>query len=140
LIVALSSVSLGSCSIFDEHEEICRREARVIIHDQERWQEYKKEAEQTYRSRAERFPNTGRTVAEYAAGFEIRFGSELKHDRNSENGSVIRDDLYILQNGNIVVQYVDFVARRDGLAAPLTQSCIGNFPELYSDTVPVDQR
>ncbi|MBO9519784.1 MAG: hypothetical protein J7493_17130 [Porphyrobacter sp.] len=131
----LFGLPLGSCTdIFAEQEERCRSEARVIIHDPELWMEYLKESEMTYLSRAEDFPGTGKVVLEHAQSFEKRFGPELKDRPSAINGAVVREDVYIVQNDTRVAQFVNFYARRD-FGGRTVQTCLGSFPELYSETL-----
>lgn len=137
ILAIVLGLSLGSCSIFDEHEELCRREARLVIHDPALWAEYRKEAEETYLSRLKRFPNTRRVLAEYALNFEQRFGSDLKELPATIEGAVVREDMYIIQSGKPVAQFVNFYARED-FAGTTIQTCFGNFPELYAGALPVD--
>ena len=100
-------------NIFKEHEELCRREARVIVHDPDLWAQYLLEAENTYSGRAKQFSDTGRAVVEYAPNFEQKFGADLKDNPATIDGAVVREDIFIVHHGKPVAQFVNFYARRD---------------------------
>ena len=127
----------GGCGLLgDDHEDLeerCRAEARTIIHDEELWRDHVIRSNQNYLARKREFPETGRAMPEYVQGFEERFGLQLKIDRTPVDGKVNRDDLYILENGKIVAQLVDFVLPAYGSGVGVLD-CTGLFPELYANT------
>lgn len=137
---AVLILTLGGCSdVFDRHEELCRGEARTIIHDFDLWNEYLKVAQQTYSNRAKQFPDTARVVAEYAPGFQQKYGSDLSDTPATRNGAVVREDLFIMKDGKRVAQFVNFYARQDSGGRTIV-ACLGSFPELYETPIsPADK-
>lgn len=115
--------------IFQRHENLCREEARLIVHDAELWKQYLIEAEQTFSDRSERFPNTRRALIEYAPSFEHRYGSDLKSRPRSLDHEITRQDIYILKDGRIAAQFLNFYARVD--FSNNIRSCIAVVPDLY---------
>ena len=129
--LGLLLVALGGCSdIFADHERLCKSEARTIVHDPALWEEYLTAAEQAYSERAKDFPDTERVVAEYAPEFEHKFGSGLTDAPSTMDGEVVREDLFIVKDGALVAQFVNFYARRD-FAGRTVAACFARFPELY---------
>lgn len=118
--------------IVQEHEKICRAEARTIVHDRDLWAKYVAGANESYLNRKKEFLETGRSVPEYVLGFEVRYGSELKTERVFVEGKVTRGDIFIIKDGKIVAQFVDFMARYDSLGGNTNFDCTGLFPDLYS--------
>lgn len=126
---------MGGCDwpkdIIKDWEHQCRSEARLIVHDEALWAQYLKEAEENYRVRAAQFPDTERMVVEYAPNFAEKYGPNLMDQPETVDGEVVRRDLYIVNAGKIVAQYVNFYARSD-FPGRTVYACIGSFPELYN--------
>ena len=123
---------LGSCSDLEELETRCHESAKIIVHDPQLWAEYQIGAQQTYRERAEGYPQTGKVVAEYVAGFEQRFGNSRRDSPEVVPGQVTREDLWITKSGKPVAQYVNFYLG-GGWPGYGGSACIGLYPALYSD-------
>lgn len=122
--------------VFQELERPCRSEARLIVHDQALWADYLEEADETYASRAARFPDTERVIVEYAPSFQQKFGTDLTDQPATADGEVVRQDLFIVKGDRKVAQFVNFYAR-DDFAGKTIRACLGNFPELYARGAPV---
>ncbi|MHA6318297.1 hypothetical protein ACXYN8_11635 [Altererythrobacter sp. CAU 1778] len=120
-----------SKDVFADLERRCSSEARLIVHDPDLWEEYLMEAEATYKARSAKFPDTGRALIEYAPSFEQRYGADLRERPEAVEGAVTRIDIHIFKDGKNVAQFVNFYARRD-FAGTTIQTCVGNFPDLYS--------
>jgi hypothetical protein len=137
LITACAGVFLsGGCGllgdIVKEHEEICHAQARTIVHDKILWNEYVEGANRNFLNRKREFPDTGRSVIEYVPGFEFRYGANLKERRTPVVDGILRDDVYIMMNGKVVAQLVDFLASYKTLGTASHLNCIGLFSNLYS--------
>ncbi|WOE75273.1 hypothetical protein [Alterisphingorhabdus coralli] len=114
------------------HEDICRKKAQIIVHNTAQWDIYQEAANRAYLERAKEFPNTRRMVAEHIPGFEFKFGSNLEDTPKFIDGEIVRDDYYIIKNGLIIAQYVDFRGSYKTIGYTQSMSCIGLYPELYS--------
>lgn len=131
LLVGLLS---GGCSLdnFGELEQRCRKEARVLVHDPDLWRDYLAAANQAYAERLSRAPDTQRVVAEYAPGFDDRYGADLRDLPETVDGAVTRQDLFVVKDGEPIVQYVNYYARRD-FGGSTIMSCLGNYQEFYDE-------
>jgi hypothetical protein len=124
--------SVSNIAIVQSHENLCRVNSRVIVHDKLYWNRYLYLANEVFIKRKNDFPETERSVTEYVAGFEFKFGDQLKNERTSFPEGIVRDDIFLLKNGKIVAQYVDFIASYTVLGTPNSLNCTGLFPKLYS--------
>lgn len=118
--------------LFDKLATQCRSDARLVIHDRQLWAEYEQEANATYQARKASFTETERNAAEYAPGFQQRYGAELSEAPETKDGEVVRQDLFIMKGDTTVAQYVNYYARSDAAGSTI-KTCLGSFPELYSD-------
>ncbi len=134
--ISILAITGGCALLGDDHEDLevrCRAEAQTIVHDEELWRDHIIGSNRSYLARKSEFPETERAMPEYVEGFEERFGSQLKMDRTRVDGKVNRDDIYILKNGKVVAQLVDFVLPASGSGVGVI-GCTGLFRELYAKT------
>ena len=71
-----------------------------------------------------------RFFANYAPGFEERFGTALTATRDVEEGLLVRNDITILHDGVRVARGVDVIAIVDGVTHKAGFNCL-SYPELY---------
>ena len=130
LTAACSSVS--NIATVQSHENFCRSNTRVIVHDTLYWNIYFELSNEVFIKRKNDFPETERSLTEYVEGFDFKFGPQLKNERTSVSEGIVRDDIFLLKNGKIVAQYVDFIATYTVLGTTNSLNCTGLFPKLYS--------
>jgi hypothetical protein len=129
LLVALSVGGLAvvaSSDLVDEHEQKCRENIKVIVHDEILWQQFRSEAQAAYRKEAaEKPPMTGRTYYVSVGEFKTSFGKGRTYFRPSAKNEIIRDDIFIMKGEKTVAQIVDFIYSYGGsLDGPTSFNCL----------------
>jgi hypothetical protein len=117
--------------VVSQHNARCEKEAKLVIHDQKLWTEFKEGGRLAFEARRARFgPETERATIEAVAGFDQRYGSTLAIDRDFGDEQILRNDIYILKGGTVVAQYIDFTASLKSLGGSTNLYCLGSHPEL----------
>lgn len=138
-VTYFGALLLGGCALFeynfDDLEKICKAESRIIVHDRVLWKEYVIGANKSYQELVNQSPEPfDRSVPDHADGFEQRFGAKLSENRadGAAVGEISRDDIYVLKDGKVVAQFVDYVLPASGISGGGVYACTGLFSNLYS--------
>jgi DNA polymerase I len=152
------------CSMFGdivkEHEQICVKNMKVIVHDEKLWQEYKILSEIAYQQKEIEYrawinsdagpkevegglgvpASAGRaSLLEHVEGFDQRYGPSIKNIRPAystrpyTNGQILRDDLFLMKGDKVVIQVVDYIVAYQTLGAQMGFDCQGHYGILYTD-------
>lgn len=124
----------GGCGLGDiveEHERICRAQARIIVHDQVLLETYIKGANRAYLDRKAEFSETERALPEYVPGFDIKHDVETTPTRTFVFGEISKGRINITKDGKTVAQFIDSFASYKSIDGPTYFSCTGLFPSLY---------
>lgn len=149
------------CSMFGdiikEHEQICIKNKKVIVHDEKLWREYKLLAEISYQKSDDEYqdflksdkgpkrvsggikiPNHQvRMNLEYVEGFDERYGSSFNNIRPMmtnlpySDGKIIRDDLFLMKKNKIVIQVVDYIIAWQTIDNLNGLDCLGHYGIIY---------
>ena len=119
-------------NIVEEHRNICERSAKLIVHDRSLWSQYQDSAQRVFELRKSQFgPETERATIEAVPGFDERYGLRLTNSRGYVENKIEQDDIYIVHEGKIVAQYIDFIASVPGIGSKTNLYCVGLYPEMY---------
>ncbi len=77
-------------------------------------------------------------IPEFVEGFEYRFGNNLESTRKSVSGKIIGNDIYLIKNKKLAVQFVDFFASYNSIGSKTNFDCTGLYPDLYKFDSAVD--
>jgi hypothetical protein len=163
VIVIVVIVVTQGCSMFGdiikEHEQICVKNMKVIVHDEKLWREYKELAEISYLKSDDEYrswinsdagpkevegglgvpASAGRMYLEPVEGFDQRYGPSIKNIRPAystrpyTNGQILRDDLFLMKGDKVVIQVVDYIVAYQTLGAQMGFDCLGHYGILYTD-------
>ncbi len=136
LILLVASMLMEGCGLFkntlEEHRKVCERNAKLVILEPALWKKYTEGAKLVFEARRSQFGlETEQAIIEAVPGFEERYGSALSEKRQFVDDKVIRDDVFITFNGNVVAQYVDFTASLRSIDGATGLTCLSLYPELY---------
>ena len=139
-LVSLAFVALVGCDdterLLAAHEDICRKDARIIIHNGQLWREYLAGAEKSFRERSAGVSEyTSIITVEHVPGFDYRYGPERLNYRPGGPGRRYRRDRYIYRGGTKVATFIDYVQPIAGFAANTSLDCAyyeGLYPELLN--------
>ena len=133
IILAVVGITVQGCSdLVEEHEQKCRDNVKVIVHDQDLWQQFRSQAQAAYRKEAAQTPPmTGRTYYTSVGEFKVFFGKNRTYFRPSAHNEIVRDDLFIMKGGRIVAQFMDFIYEYGGsLDGPTGFNCLHHYKEI----------
>ena len=117
---------VATSDLVDEHEQKCRENIKVIVHDEPLWQQFRSEAQAAFRKEAaENPPMTGRTYSTPVGEFKTYFGKNRTYFRPSAKNEIVRDDIFIMKGNRTVAQFVDFIYSYGGsLDGPTSFNCL----------------
>ena len=151
----------GCCMFEDriaEHEQVCRKNLKVIVHDHKLWREYQRLAEISYLKRDDDYRSwiasgkgpkkvpggpdislhAKRSFLESVDGFEERYGDSIKNirpvssPRPYSEGKLVRDDLFLMKDQTVVLQFIDYITSFTSLGGGSTGlSCLGDYGIIY---------
>jgi hypothetical protein len=132
LLMIINGCNMGN-DLVDQHRALCRSKASLIIKNKALWLEFLEIGNKNYISRKTDFPQTGeRLLLEYAEGFDFRYGSNLSVDRENPIDETVRNDIFVLKEGVIVAQLIDFVTNVGPSFGPAYVSCLSLCPDCYN--------
>lgn len=119
----------GCSDLVEEHEQTCRENVKVIVHDQSLWQQFRSQAQAAYRKEAALTPPmTGRSYHNSVGEFKVLYGTNRTYFRPSAHNEIVRDDLFIMKGGTTVAQFVDFIYQYGGsLDGPTGFNCLHHY-------------
>tara|TARA_R110000868_G_scaffold409282_1_gene694491 strand:+ start:767 stop:1216 length:450 start_codon:yes stop_codon:yes gene_type:complete len=129
LVVVLTLVGIAvvaSSDLVDEHEQKCRENVKIIVHDELLWQQFRSQAQAAYQKEAAQIPPmTGRTYYVGVGEFTVSFGKNRTYFRPSAKNEIVRNDLFIMKGDKTVAQIVDFTYQYGGsLDGPTSFNCL----------------
>ena len=135
LVVLLAVVGIiirGFSDLVEEHEQKCRENVKVIVHNQALWQQFRSQAQAAYRKEAAQTPPmTGRTYYSSVGEFKVLYGKNRTYFRPAADNEIVRDDLFIMKDHKTVAQFVDFIYQYGGsLDGPTSFNCLHHYREI----------
>jgi hypothetical protein len=154
-LVILVAVATQGCStancLQSQHQSLCRRDMQIIVHNTRLWQEYKALSELAYQKRAAEYlaykidvekkmvnPKTStlpsiaqRLPSEPVEGYVELYGEGRTRHRPSSDNRITKNDIYIVKDGEEVVQLVDYIVSLTSLDGSTPYTCYGMYPPVY---------
>lgn len=130
-----------SGKLIEEHERICRQNMDVIVHDEELWREYRLASIEAHRQEIlQTPPMAGRTFVDPVGDFSFWYGDDKTYFRaRIKANEIVRDDVFLmkggeiidngsrLKGGEIVAQFVDYIAYYKSIDGPTGFTCMNYY-------------
>ena len=130
--VAFSGILVMGCSPdFENFAQLCRKEARLVVHDNVRWGSYVDGLNADHQKYGDRARNGNPYLIFFGTdGFDQSNDFAKGNDR-SRNGRPYRNDWYVAQNGRPVATIINYDLKWNGFDSMQSVSCVHNHPEAY---------
>lgn len=121
-----------SSSLTKEHEQVCKQNKKIIIHDAELWREYRAQSEATHQRDVRAMPPIKwRTLYDPVGDFKIFYGEEKSYFRPNVQDKIIRNDIFVMKGKNVAGQIIDYVYQYRSIDGPTGFNCL----QLYDDLI-----
>lgn len=135
MVCLISSIS-SSCGfgqgIIEQHETLCKKNARVIVRNSKLWKEYRAKSEIAFKKRKEQWgTDSGRALLEAVDGFAEVYGNDRTLNRPFVAGKIIRNDVLITKGNTVAGQLIDYIGQYGTIDGEVTFTCFRFGDSLY---------
>lgn len=129
-------VLIGGCNlandIIKDHHETCRREAKIVVNNEELWQQYLSKSRLAYEKRLAEFgPAAEPDFPEVVDGFDESYGENGSRVRPFTADRVVRNNIYIKKGEKVVATVTDFLTEYRSIDGPVRITCVEVYRDLF---------